>query len=423
MLFSTRVKILIKSALIADKLSPHYGERRCVLIENGNIVSITENAVAADKVIDGSEAILSVGWCDMRARCGEPGHESREDIASLCAAAAAGGFTDVAVLPDTNPVVQHKEQVHFIKQQSSAQLTQLHAIAAVTLQRKGEQLTEMLDLHKAGAVAFSDGHAISSPDIVLKTLLYLQKIDGLLINKPEERTISKFTQMHEGLHSTMLGLRGVPPLAETLAVARDLQLLEYTGGKIHFSLLSCAESVELIRAAKQKGLAVSCDIAAHQLAFIDADLHSFDTHLKVNPPFRTEAHIAALREALADGTIDTVVSDHTPLDAESKQLEFDMADFGISSIETTAATLNTYGQLSTEAFIEKMCVTPRRLLNLPQARIAKGWPACLTLFAPEKEWTYHVANNESKSRNNPFDGKQLKGKVLAVFNKGKFILR
>lgn len=417
------MKILIKSALIADKLSPHYGERRCVLIENGTIVSITEQAVAADKVIDGSEAVLSVGWCDMRSRSGEPGHESREDIASLCAAAAIGGFTDVAVLPDTQPVVQHKEQVNYLKQLSTTHLTQLHPIAAITQDCKGEKLTEMYDLHQAGAVAFSDARSVSSSDIVLKTLQYLQKIDGLLLNKPEDRNLSRFTNMHEGTYSTMLGLKGVPVLAETLHIARDLHLLEYTGGKIHFSLISSAESVKLIREAKQKGLAVSCDIAAHQLAFTDADLTDFNTNLKVNPPFRTAQDVAALVAGLADGTIDAVVSDHTPLDPESKELEFDMAEFGISSIETTAATLLTFGQLSIDEFVDKIAVKPRELLGLPQARIAKGWPACLTLFAPEQEWTFDLTKSVSKSRNNPFHQKTLKGRVLATFNKGKFVIQ
>lgn len=413
------MKTLIKFAQIFDNQSPHHGQRRCVLIENGTIASIGEQVVAADKIIDGSNAILSVGWCDLRARSGEPGYESREDIDSLCEAATAGGFTDVAVLPETKPIVQHKEAVQFIRQQSAANLTQLHPIAAVTRDTKGEQLTEMLDLHKHGAAAFSDGCAIDSADIVLKTLQYLQKVNGLLITKPEDRELSRHTLMHEGLTSTMLGLKGVSPLAETLRIARDLKLLEYAGGKLHFSLISCAESVAVIRAAKHQGLDVTCDIAAHQLAFTDTDLHDFNTLLKVNPPFRSEADIKALREGLADGTIDAVVSDHWPWDTESKLLEFEAADFGIIGLETAFAVLNTYGHLPIELLLERICILPRNLLNLPQARIAKGWPACLTLFDPEQIYTYQVADIKSKSKNSPFVGKELRGKVLAVFNKGK----
>ena len=293
----------------------------------------------------------------------------------------------------------------------------------------------MLDLHHAGAVAFSDGtHPLQNPDLLLKTLQYLQPIDGLLMNRPEETLLTRFGQMHEGVQSTLLGLKGIPAIAEELMVERDLRLLEYVVGAkgntvphalnpmssaLHFSTISTARSVELIRQAKVQGMPVSCDVAAHQLVFDDSALAGFDTNLKVNPPFRLPQDVSALWAGLADGTIDAIVSDHLPQDAESKNLEFDQAEFGIIGLETVFAALITYNrELSLTQLVDKLTTRPRQILRLPPAHIAEGEPATLTLFDPDRTWVYD--RTHSKSKNSPFLGQTFTGRVIGTVYHGQF---
>lgn len=414
------MKVLVKNATLIAPGHPLNNSIQNILIASGQIAYIGTELPEATHVIEADRLMVSAGWLDMRCFIGEPGFEHREDMASACAAAADGGFTGIAVLPNTQPVAHTKDTVAAVINRSKAYVTQAYPIAAITINAKGEQLSEMIDLHQAGAVAFSDGiKPIWQSDILLKTLMYLQKFNGLLINRPEDLQLTKFGTMHEGITSTMLGLKGMPALAEEMMVARDLRLLEYAGGKIHFSLISTKGSVQLIREAKQKGLQVSCDIAAHQLAFTDEDLMDFDTNLKVNPPFRAKEDIDALKEGLIDGTIDAIVSDHWPHDPESKQLEFDLADFGIIGLQTAFAVANMYGGLNAEKLVEKFAVAPRQLLNLPVPGIEVGQPAELTVFSLEHSWTFTPEKNHSQSVNSPFMGKTLKGKALAVFNNNK----
>ena len=278
----------------------------------------------------------------------------------------------------------------------------------------------MIDLYHAGAIAFSDGHhPLQNSDMVLKVLQYLQPFGGLFINRPEDTLLTQFGVMNEGLTATTLGMKGMPKMAESMMVLRDLKILEYTGGKIHFSCISTAEAVQRIREAKQQGLPVTCDMAAHQIAFDDSALMDFDTNYKVNPPFRNTEDITALWQGLADGTIDCIVSDHQPLDEESKQIEFDMAGFGIIGLETAFGILNFHNKiLPLPDLIDKLTLNPRRLLNLPVPVVAENQPANLTLFESDTEWIFTEKDIVSKSRNTPFIGKTLKGKVLGIINKG-----
>jgi dihydroorotase len=284
----------------------------------------------------------------------------------------------------------------------------------------------MMDLHYNGAVGFSDGkNSIQSSDILLKTLQYLEPLGTILVNKSEDKYLSMFGQMHEGITSTMLGLKGIPSAAEEIMIMRDLKLLEYSGIKpdkplLHFSTISTEESVNLIREAKKKGLPVSCDIAAHQLAFTDETLLDFDTNLKVFPPFRSKSDIAALIEGLKDGTIDMIVSDHNPLDAEHKNVEFDVADFGVLGIQTLFSVINTYSELSLELIVEKIATNPRKLFGLEAVKIEVGQPANLTVFESENFSVFEENEIKSASKNSPFVGKKLKGKAVAVFNNEKF---
>ena len=347
------------------------------------------------------------------------GIEFKEDIQSGIQAAAAGGFTQVACLPNTQPIIQSKDTVSYIAGKTKGALVTIRPIGAVTMDTKGGDLTEMLDMHEAGAIAFSNGEEpIMNSDVILRALIYLHKINGLLIQKPEDKNLNLYGVINEGITSTRLGLKGMPKLAEEIMVMRDLKLLEYAEGRLHFSNISTAKSVELIREAKKKGLSVTCDIAAHQVAFDDSVLEDFDTFFKVNPPFRHPADIEALWGGLADGTIDSIVSSHKPQDEESKKLEFDLAEFGIIGLETVFAIINTYNKgLKLEHIIDKLSYNPRKILGLPIQGIKEGEGAEITLFDPFIKWTYLEKESKSKSRNSPFFGRELKGRPLGIINK------
>jgi dihydroorotase len=304
---------------------------------------------------------------------------------------------------------------------TAASIVEVLPIANVTIDAKGTELTEMIDLTHAGAVAFCDGkNPVWHAGVIVKALQYLQPLDGLLIQNPEDTSLTKYGQMNEGRTSTLLGLKGIPKVAEEMTVQRDIELLKYAGGKIHFSRISSARSIEIIRAARKKGFNVTCDVTALHLAFDDSVMTSFDTNLKVNPPLRNKEDIDALIKGLLDGTIDAIVSDHTPWDEEAKKLEFDQAAFGAISLETAFAVINTYAgkKLELATIIEKITSSPRQILNLAPLTIEVGAPANLTLFDPTKEWVYEEKDIKSKSKNSPFIGKKLKGKAIAIFNKG-----
>lgn len=360
----------------------------------------------------------------MHAYTGEPGLEYKEDLESLAAAAAAGGFTEVVCLPNTNPVVQTKGAISYIKSKSQYLPVTLLPAGAVTVDAQGKELTEMIDLHQAGAVAFSDGtHPLQGADVTLKALQYMQMFNGLLMNKPEHTRLTENGQMHEGEASTRLGMRGIPALAEEVMVTRDLQLLSYTGGKLHFSLISTAAAIDAIRQAKAAGLQVTCDVASYQAAFTDETISAFDTAYKVAPPFRTAADAAAIKEGLRDGTIDVLVSAHNPQDTEAKKLEFDLAEFGIINLETAFAVAQSTLELSLEQLLEKFTTNPRRILGIAEPKIAVGEAANLTLFNPEAHWTPRMEATKSKSYNSPFYGQELRGKVIGIIHKGQLVLQ
>ena len=412
------METLIKSARIIDKNSPYHNKTVDVLVSNGKIKKIGKIDTDKARVIDAQGMILSIGWFDMRANFCDPGLEHKEDLASGIAAAASGGFTGVAVLPNTKPVLQSKNDIKYIYSRSAGALVDVYPMGAVTKDAKGEDFTEMIDLREAGAVAFTDGEQpIWQSDILLKSLQYLKKFDGLLINKPEDKRLNLFGQMNEGLNSTRLGMKGMPKLAEELMVSRDISLLEYAGGKLHLSLLSTSKSVAKIKEAKKKGLQISCDVSAFQALLEDSKLDTFDTNYKVNPPLREKEDNNAIIKGLVDGTIDVIVSAHTPHDEEAKKLEFDLADFGIISLQTVAPNLVELSKrVDIELLIEKVTYAPRRLLGLEAPRLEEGANANLTLLAPDKLWMFDQTTNKSKSIYSPFFGTTLKGKIAAVFN-------
>ena len=420
------MKILIRSAKIICKTSDYHDQTKDIFIENGIIQQIADGLMLeADEIIEGKDLHLSVGWFDMRVHAKEPGFEHKESLESMELAALAGGFTEIALLPNTQPVVQTRESVNYLKR--SGDKVKFHPMAAVTVKCEGKDFTEMIDLHQAGAVAFTDGEIpLQNPDIFLKSLQYLTQFGGLLINHPEDLNLTHFGQMHDGSVSTFLGMKGMPQMAEEIMVMRDMKLLQYVmetpfikkfynKSILHFSCISSQETVNLIRNAKDMGLPVTCDVAAHQLCFTENDLINFDTNFKVNPPFRTTKDVDALWEGLLDGTIDVIVSDHNPQDEESKKLEFDMADFGVIGLETVFSSINTYNKsLSLGDIIEKITDNPRKILSLINPKIKEGEKANLTIFSPHESWICEEKNIVSKSKNSPFIGKTLIGKIIKV---------
>ncbi len=415
------MKILIKSALILDAGSSFHKQIKNVVIANGKIVEIGDKNFTADKTIQAENMILSTGWFDVGTFVGDPGLEHKEDLQSLAKAAAAGGFTEVAVLPNTHPCVQSKNEVSYITQNNSSRLVQIHALASITKNNKGEELTEMIDLNEAGAIGFTDGlRPVWHTDIFLKSLQYLQKFDGILIDQPEDKHLNMFGQMHEGINSTMLGLKGMPRIAEEVAVGKNLELLSYAGGRLHIAKVSTSKTIELIKAAKKKGLHVTCSVISYQPLLDDSLLNDFDTNYKVNPPLREKADQDALIRGLKDGTIDIICSGHLPHDDESKKLEFDLADFGIINLQTFASQLSLLNKsIEMEDLIEKVTAAPRKLFKMNSPVIEVDAKANLTLFDPTKEWIFTPSENLSKSTNSPWLGKKLKGKVIATFNNSK----
>jgi len=414
------MKILIQAAKILDTNSPFHKKEKNVLLQNGRIVEIGDKNYQADKVIKAEGMILSTGWFDMGTFIGDPGLEHKEDLESGIKAAIAGGFTEIAMLPNTVPVIQTKNDINYLTRGNDSRLLQVHPLASVTKNNKGEELTEMIDLHEAGAVGFTDGlKPIWHTDIFLKSLQYLQKFDGVLVDHAEDIWLNMFGQMHEGLQSTMLGLKGMPRISEEVAISRNLKLLAYAGGRLHLSKLSTSKSIGLVRSAKNK-MNVTCDIAAYQALLTDNMLSGFDTNFKVNPPLRETSDNHALIKGLNDGTVDVICSGHVPHDEESKSIEFDHADAGMINMQTFASNLVALAeQVSWETLIEKITINPRKILKREVPVIDVDTKANLTLLDPNAAWMLNEKTNFSKSKNSPWFGQTITGKAVAVFNNNR----
>lgn len=414
------MNILIRSAVIVDPSSPHHGTKQDILIEKGIIKIIGNVAQAqADEVIDVNGASVSPGWLDMNVNFCDPGFETKEDIHSGTAAAAAGGFTAVALMPNTVPPLHAKTEIEYVKNQARGKVVDVHPIGCLSTHREGKDIAELYDMQNSGAVAFSDGtRAVADPGLLSRALLYAKGINARIIQYADDAAISGKGKMNEGPTSTILGIKGIPALAEELMIARDIYLAEYNDAAIHFTTVSTAGSVALIRAAKKKGLKVTADVSAYHLTLDETVLEDFDSHYKVKPPLRTKEDIKALKQGLKDGTIDAICSQHTPEDLEHKQVEFEIAAYGMIGLQTAFALANKAvgKELTTTGLVEKLAINPRKILGVEVPQIKEGAKANLTLFDTEKEWTLEAKAILSKSKNSPFIGKKLKGKVIAVIN-------
>ena len=413
--------VLIKNARVVAPGNPYNGQQLSLLITDGLIREIGENVVAGEDVdvLEGEGHGLSIGWLDWGVQSADPGLEQRETLHTAGAAAAAGGFTAVATIPNTEPVIDNKSQVLYIRRNAEGKLVNFYPMGAVTLGCHGKEITEMIDMQRAGAVAFTDGtQPVQHAGIMLRALQYVKSFGGLVVNPALDRQIDRGGQLHEGAVSTRLGMRGIPSLAEDLMIQRDLQLLAYTESRLHLPNISTKGAVEQIRQVKAQGLQVSCSVAVMNLIHDDSVVESFDSHYKVMPPLRSPADRKALIEGVKDGTIDVINSNHRPLEEEAKKLEFSYADFGATGLETLYALCRTYlsDWLTDELLVEKIAYQPRRILGLELPVIKIGAPAELTLFHPSQSWTYERAQVYSRSFNSPYLGQPLKGKAVAVIN-------
>ncbi len=417
------MKLLIKKVKVVDSRSLYNGRIVDILII-GNIISKIGNDLAApDAEIWQTEgACISIGWTDVGTYTNDPGTEYKDDLNTIAVAAAKGGFTHVLSASNTAPAIHSKSEVLYIINNTRHQLTDFHPLGAVTKGNEGKELAELYDMTSVGAVGFSDGyHSIQHSGILLRALLYAKGFGGTIINQALDEQIASGGYAHEGLQSTMVGMKGIPALAESMMVQRDLYLLEYADSKLHLANISTKNSVALIRDAKARGLKVTASVNPMNLYFTDSVLHDFDTNYKVNPPIRSEKHRSALLVGLQDGTIDSITSNHRPQDTESKRLEFMYADDGVTMLETafSVALMATKEDIELETLISKLTTAPREIFKLPLPTIAENQIADLTVFHPTETWVFENKKAASKSNNSPFDQQALMGKVLGVINNGQ----
>lgn len=410
------MNLLIKSATILDPGSSFHQQVADILIEKGVITQIADNIDVDAELFDAEGKYVSPGFFDLNCNIGELGLETKEDLRSGTIAAAAGGFTGIALMPNSQPPVHSKSEVEYLLNRSKGNLVDVYPLGTISQKREGKDLAEMYDMYQSGAKAFTDGsRPVQDAGLMERALLYAQGFDALVFSYPEDTAIAGKAKVNEGEISTLLGMKGIPSLAEELMVARDLYLAEYTVSRIHFTTISTARSVELIREAKRKGIEVTCDVAAHHLVLTDEALLGFDSLYKVKPPLRTADDVSALIKGLKDGTIDAIVSQHTPHEIEFKDVEFEVAEYGITGLQT-AFSLALKAGLPVELVVEKLAINPREILGVETPVIAEGENANLVIFDADAEWEYSAANNKSKSANSPFIGHSLKGKVLLTYN-------
>ena len=401
---------ILRDVTLLDPASEFHQQRVDARLLDGRLLDAAPalETFGDEPEVDAAGQFLTRGFIDIGTTIGDPGYEQREDLESATAAARRGGYAALLPFPNTHPAVDNKAAVNYLRRAATDLPVQIYPIGALTDGAQGTDITEMLDMHHAGAGAFSDGHRpVQDDGLMLRCLQYVCAFDGVVLNRPHRDALAFGGQMHEGEISTMLGVKGIPALAEEMMLRRDLELLRYTGSRLHVQNLSTAGSVEMVRAAKRDGLNVTASVAALNLLFTDHDLLGFETNLKVLPPLRPAEHVAALKEGLRDGTIDAVTSNHVPWENEHKDLEFLHADFGATGLETAFSTaLAALGDsIALGNLVAKFNLGPALAFGIEP-------PERWVLIDPEAHWTF--AHTESKSRNSPFLGKSLVGTVTFV---------
>ncbi len=421
--------IVIKNGRVIDPANGLDGPKD-LLIYKGRIKAlespgnISFNAGEKPSVIDAKGCIVCPGLIDMHVHFREPGFEYKETITSGCQSAAAGGFTSVAVMPNTNPVNDTRAVTeHILSLARTEGIINVYPIAAITQKLEGERLSEMADLKDAGAIAFSDdGRPVMNNELMRRAFEYSKMFKLPLIQHSEMLDLTEGGCMNEGIVSTELGLKGMPTEAEDIMVYRDIALLEKTGGRLHVAHISSKNSVDLIRQAKSRGLSVTCEVAPHHFTLTDESVRGYDTNTKMSPPLRTIDDVEAIKEGLRDGTIDIIATDHAPHDIADKQVEYQNACFGIVGLETAlplSLKLVDEETLSMVDVIKKLTSTPADIFNLKAGNLSLGNEADILIFNPSLEYSIDISKFHSKSKNSPFDGWKVKGKVIHTLVKGK----
>ena len=416
------MNVVIRNAKIIDTSSDFHDKTVDLKICDGIFTEIGANFNNNERFeeINFNNLHISKGWFDTSVSFGEPGFEDRETIENGLLTAAKSGFTGIALQPNSNPILDNQSQINFVKQKAAPFATELFPIGALTKNSAGHELAELIDMKNAGAIAFGDYNKnIENANLLKIALQYTQDFNAIVITFCQDNAIAGKGLVNEGIVSTMLGLSGIPALAEELIVARNLFILEYTGGKMHILTVSTAKSVQLVRKAKEKGLHVTCSVAVHNLVFNDSKIDGFDTRFKVLPPLRTELDRKELIAAVLDNTIDCITSDHNPIDIENKKLEFDKAKYGTIGLESTFGSLQKI--LPTNVIIQKL-TCGRKIFNLPESTINIGQEANITIFNPSETGVFTLQNILSKSKNSAFLNHEIQGKVYGIYNQKKLVL-
>lgn len=423
------MKVLLKGGRVMNP-AVNFDETADVLIENGKVAKIAKDIPTDDAdVYDVTGKLVTPGLIDLHVHFREPGQEAKEDFESGSKAAVAGGFTTVATMPNTNPVVDSAALIRSLKKRAE-DVARCHVeiIGAVTKGQQGKELAELGDMVQAGAVAFSDdGHFDPTAKVLLNAYDYLHAFDKVIINHEEETSLVEDGVMNEGHRSAMLGMKGRPTVAEDIAVARDVMLAEYAGARVHVAHMSSARAVDIVRQAKKRGVRVTAEVTPQHLTMTDDCVNLYDSSTKINPPLRTQADCDALLAGLKDGTIDAIVTDHSPHAQEEKDREYMFAPSGFPGLETALGVMLTdlyhAGKLDLKTIISKMTWEPAKVFKLDAGTLNVGSAADITVIDPDKEWVVDAKNFYTKGSHSPFIGRKFKGKAVMTFVDGKMMMR
>ncbi len=419
------MNLIIRNAKVIDIHSPHHNKTADILIKNGRIEQIAKNIQVPLNIKEckSKNTHISPGWIDMQAKFCDPGIEYKEDLETGLHAAARGGFTAVAILPDTLPVCDNKSGVDYLIKNAKENAVDILPIGALSAGMKGENISEMYDMHLAGAAAFCDAKKSTNAGLLMRAMLYAKPFGSLIMDFPLCKEVATTGNVNEGKTSTLLGLKGIPSVAEDIIVNRDIYLAEYCESPLHFMQISSVHALQMIKIAKSKSLPISCGLSTYHLLLTDEELKTFDSYYKVQPPLKTQKEIKAFIKAIKENIIDVLVSDHEPQHIENKKCEFDLAAYGIINLQTSFAIANTIlrNEISVQQLVDLFCFNPRKILKQPIPCIKEGEEANLTVFDTNENWIFSENDIVSKSKNTPFIGQSFTGKVLGIYNKKQWI--
>jgi dihydroorotase len=411
------MEVFIEQAKLIYPGHPFHDKALNIQVKGGKITAMDTSKKFTGTKISGKTLFVSPGWVDIGTQCGEPGYEHRETLSTLSRAASKGGYTTLAVFPNTKPTLHSKSEIEFVLQKSKNLQTRILPIGSVSKQCQGKELAEIIDMQHSGAIAFSDGKfPVQDTGVMQRAMLYLKHFNGLLINQPMDESLASLGQMHEGKISQRLGLKGIPEIAEVIMLLRDFNLAGYSGVRLLTHLISSAASVIEIKNMKKKNKNISSSVSYLNLLFNDRALEEFESSFKQNPPLRSDADQKALQRAVKDQVIDIIVTNHTPLEVEKKDLEFAYADHGTIGLQTAFAAISTQGIITPVEWVQSVSINPRKILGLEMPVFEVGQLAELTIFDPLVEWTFTHQDIASLSKNTPFDDQKFRGKVLATIS-------